>query len=338
MAETASPLVAEALSGGNPDLQLMAARGLLPVPPEELIPLQVSLAASSDPQISAAAREALEATEPRILANYLDSEADEGILAYFATEVRHPFVVETLLRRRDVPHRLLLELAPGLVEDQQEILLLRQDVIVSQPEVLDALETNPHLSSYAARRIREYREHLLPRQPREAPEVVPEEEEITEEVVAAALKAAEKEAPGGERDHQTGLTEAQIRSLPVPVRLKLTRGASRTLRSILLRDPNPQVAVGVLKSNPVSEQEVELICHNRSMCEEVLEEISRRRDWVRKPAVVHALVQNPRTPTGIAVRFVPRLSVRELRELARNRNVPDAVRRTADRLYKMKRH
>jgi hypothetical protein len=56
-----------------------------------------------------------------------------------------------------------------------------------------------------------------------------------------------------------------------------------------------------------------------------------------RSAIVHALVANPRTPVGIGVRLVPRLSVRELRELSRDRNVSDAVRSTALRLYRIKR-
>jgi hypothetical protein len=93
----------------------------------------------------------------------------------------------------------------------------------------------------------------------------------------------------------------------------------------------------VLKNNPVSEQEIEILCHNRSICEDVLEEIARHREWVRKPQVVNALVQNPRTPSPIALRFIPRLSVRELRDLARNRNVPEVIRSRAMGLYKIKR-
>ena len=45
----------------------------------------------------------------------------------------------------------------------QEALLLRQDAIVEEPLILDALERNPYLSPFSRRRILEYREHLLPR-------------------------------------------------------------------------------------------------------------------------------------------------------------------------------
>jgi hypothetical protein len=69
----------------------------------------------------------------------------------------------------------------------------------------------------------------------------------------------------------------------------------------------------------------------------VLAEIARRRQWVGKYAVARALVQNPRTPIAIALRLVSRLSVRDLRDLSRDRNITDAVRSTALRLYTIKR-
>ena len=49
-----------------------------------------------------------------------------------------------------------------------------------------------------------------------------------------------------------------------------------------------------------------------------------------------ALIFNPRTPLPTAMRLIPRLSVRDLKDLGRDRNVPDAVRSTALRLYRIK--
>jgi len=48
------------------------------------------------------------------------------------------------------------------------------------------------------------------------------------------------------------------------------------------------------------------------------------------------LVQNPRTPVVFSLRLVSRLSVRDLRDMGRDRNIPDVVRSTALRLYRIK--
>ena len=76
---------------------------------------------------------------------------------------------------------------------------------------------------------------------------------------------------------------------------------------------------------------------NRSVVEEVLTFISRRREWAGKTSIQRSLAQNPRTPVAIAIRIVPKLSVRDLRDLGRDKNIPDAVRTLALRLYRIKR-
>jgi hypothetical protein len=330
----ASPLVQQVLSGASRDLRLLAARGLLPLPAEDLIPLQVQLAADPDPEVAGRAGAVLRATEPRLVVDYLGHAAGPEEMAFFARESDQPEVLEALLRRRDVPRNLLVELAPRLDPALQEILILRQDAIVEEPLILDALALNPGLEQHVRRRIGEYREHLLPQERRERPAapVV----EATDEEVAAALAEAAKLPEHGERDETTGLTEGQIRLLSVAVRIKLARGAPRSLRTILLRDSNPLVALSALNNNALSEEEVEQLARSRSVADEVLGEISRRREWMNKYPVVNALVGNPRTPVGLAIRLVPRLSVRDLRSLSHNRNVPDAVRFAAQRHYRVK--
>ena len=334
MADSQSSLL-EQVRSGNRQLQLLAADGVLPLPPEDLIPLQVELARGTDPQVAERAKDNLLKADLRMVRPFLERAAGEPVLAFFAEEARNPALLEAILRRRDVPRRILAWLARRIPPDLQELLLLRQDAIVEEPAILQALEENPQVSSYSQRRIAEYREHLLPRQRSAAPasqEPLEMDDEELEEVIATV-----RDLPAsGEIEEKTGLSEGQIRLLPIPARLKLSRGAPRSLRSVLLRDTNAQVAVSVVVNNNLSEQEIEQTAASRAVVEEVLEAISRRREWVNKYTVAKALVWNPRTPLPTALRLVSRLAVRDLRDLGRDRNVPDAVRSTALRLYRIK--
>ncbi len=160
---------------------------------------------------------------------------------------------------------------------------------------------------------------------------------MDDEALELEIEAARELPPIGELEpERTKLTEGQIRSLSIPARLKLTRGAPRGLRTILLRDTNPQVAVSVIVNNNLSEQEVEQVAANRSVVEEVLSAIGKRREWVNKYNVTRALVHNPRAPLALTIRLVNKLSVRDLRDIGRDRNIPDALRSTALRLYRIK--
>jgi len=337
--ESRSPLVAEVLRGGNQELVLLAARGVLPLSTEEIIALQVALAEGEDEEIARQARKSLETTDPRVMAGFLGQHASFDELTYFARSSQHPVIQEAVLRRRDAPPGLLAEVAERLSADLQEILLLRQDAIVEHPAILESLERNARLTPYARRRIAEYREHLVPRE--EAP---PEEEplpeipapEVTDEELAAAIASVRGLPQEGEVDDLTGLSESQVRQLPLPVRLRLSRGAPRGLRQILVRDTNALVALSVIANNPLSDQEVEQICRNRSVCEDVLVAISRRREFMRKYPIVLALVANPRTPIANAMKMIPMLGLRDLRNLAKDKNISEVVRRAANRLYKIK--
>lgn len=340
MAESQGSLLEHVRSGANRQLQVLAASGLLPLPPEELIPLQVELARGVDPEISRSAMESLRKFDPRIVAPFLEHQAGEEVLSFFAAESEHPLLIETILRRRDVPRLLLVDLARRLPADLQEILILRQDAIIDEPAILDALERNPLISGYTQRRITEYRDHLLPQGRRPAAPADPAQapvEEISEQELAAAVERVRQEAPAeGEVETQTGLSEGQIRMLPVPARLKLARGAGRQLRTILLRDTNSLVALTALLSNNLSDQEVEQAASSRAVSEDVLMAIARKREWISRYNVAKLLVQNPRTPLPISLKLVNRMSVRDLRAIGRDKNVADAVRSTALRLYRIK--
>jgi hypothetical protein len=161
-------------------------------------------------------------------------------------------------------------------------------------------------------------------------------EEIDDTALAAAVQAVKALPVQGEIEEKTGLSEGQIRMLSVPARLKLARGAPRNLRTILLRDTNPQVACAALLFNNLTDQEIEQTASSRSVVEEVLQAIAKKREWIGRYPVMKALIHNPRTPLPVALKFLSRLAVKDLRDLAKDRNVPDAVRSTALRLYRIK--
>ena len=338
---TGADLVTAVLSGESPELRILAAQGILPLAPDELIPLQVHLAASDDAFLADAARRSLYALDRRVASAFLAHDAPPEVLRWFAIELSDANLTQVILGRRDVPRELLLELAPQLTADLQEALLLRQDAILERPEILAALASNLRLTPFARRLIAEYREHLVPREKMAAAQAVSSadlfapEAELDESDLEEIERVRELPA-GGESDQRTGLSEYQIRSLPLPIRLKICRGASRTLRAILIKDVNPNVALACLNGAAFTEDEIESVASSRNVVDEVLAAISRKREWTARYAVCLSLVKNPRVPIGIAVKFVARLGVRDLRGLSRDRNIADAVRTAAQRLYRIK--
>ncbi len=337
---TQENLLDQILSGSNRNLQVLAASGLVPLPPEQLIPIQIALVASPDAEVMDKAMQALQGIDTNVATTFLESHAGGNELTFFGLNVPNPKIQEAVVRRTDVPRALLVEMAPKLVPEVQEMLVLRQDAILEEPKILVALEQNPALTSYTKRRIWEFREHLLPRDkvpPKSADEIQAEADALSEVELEEAIAEVREKPAEGAVDEDTGLSAGQIRLLPVPARVKLARSADRQIRAILIRDANSLVALTVMTTNNLPDSEVEMIASSRNVVPEVLAEIPKRREWIRKYSIAKALVKNPRTNLAVSMKLIPRMSVRDLRELARDKNVPDGVRSTAMRMYQARR-
>ena len=120
-----------------------------------------------------------------------------------------------------------------------------------------------------------------------------------------------------------------LASLPVIDRIKLALRGTREQRTVLVRDPNKVVSVAVLGSPKLKVTEVEAYARMTSVQEEVLRVIGTSRHWVKHYPIVAALVCNAKTPIAIAMQLVTRLNERDLKLVARDRNVSDGVRAAA---------
>ena len=125
----------------------------------------------------------------------------------------------------------------------------------------------------------------------------------------------------------------QIALMSVKDRVLLAIKGTREARLILVRDPNRLVASAVMRNPRLTENEVEYIASIKSVHEDVLRQIGINRAWVKSYAVIHNLVRNPRTPIGISLGFLNRIQTRDLRALSLNKNIPDVIRQTSNRLY-----
>ncbi len=125
----------------------------------------------------------------------------------------------------------------------------------------------------------------------------------------------------------------RVALMSIKDRVMLAIKGTREARMILVRDPNRVVAGAVLRNPRLTDNEVESIASFKSVPDDVLRRIGQSRAWTRSYVVIHNLVRNPRTPIATSLGFVNRIQLRDLRALAQNKNVPDVIRQTANRLY-----
>jgi hypothetical protein len=125
----------------------------------------------------------------------------------------------------------------------------------------------------------------------------------------------------------------QIALMSIKDRVMLAIKGSREARMILVRDPNRIVAGAVLRNPRITDSEIEVIASLKTAPEDVLRQIGMTRAWARNYNVIHHLVRNPRTPIAISLGFLNRIQTRDLRNLGTNKNIPDVIRTTSNRMF-----
>jgi hypothetical protein len=149
--------------------------------------------------------------------------------------------------------------------------------------------------------------------------------ELIEEPEPAKAPAPDE----GEGDHSLYY---YILKMTVGEKLKLALKGNRDARNILVRDATRMVARFVLQNPRITDDEVVAIARNRNLDAEILRIIGEHREWSHHPQVRAGLVTNPKTPVAVALRFVGTLSERELRLLAKSKNISSAISSSAKRL------
>ncbi len=130
---------------------------------------------------------------------------------------------------------------------------------------------------------------------------------------------------------------SKILNMTVSEKVKLALRGNKDARNILIRDSSKMIRRFVLQNPRIGDSEVIAICRNRSADDELLRQIAARREWMKNYQVRLALATNPKTPLPIAMRQVFTLGERDLQQLAKSRNVPQAVATQARRIVIEKR-
>ena len=125
---------------------------------------------------------------------------------------------------------------------------------------------------------------------------------------------------------------AQIMTMPIAQKIKLALRGNQDARVILVRDANKLIRRFVLMNPRIGENEIVAIVRNKSADDELIRMITDRRDWMRLYQVRLGLATNPKAQLPIALRLLATLEERDVRQIAKSKNVPQAVAAHARRI------
>jgi|YNPNPStandDraft_1061719.scaffolds.fasta_scaffold87958_2 hypothetical protein len=133
-------------------------------------------------------------------------------------------------------------------------------------------------------------------------------------------------------DEQRQNLYQKIIKMSIPQKIRLAMMGNREARNILILDHNKAVVMAVLRSPKLTENDVFTFAQQRNLAEEVYKYIARNKNWIKNYALKLALVNNPKTPLAIALRFLDHLQERDLKNLSRSKNVSNVLAKAAAQL------
>jgi len=348
-ARASNPLVEQFRTGKIPqDLRLTAAQGALPLTPTDLVELLTILVADRNEEVRTAAAATLGSVEEATLLPILkDRATPPDVLAWCVAQRPEPSLRGAALQNVSTADEAIEALVSDLPESLAELVVINQVRLLRRTSLLVALEANTALNKDQIRRLRELRETFhIGEEPAASAEPAPAEEPVVEEATALEEEPVVEEVQVSADDFVAQhLSEDEKKTERVSVARKLftmnTAGkviaalkGGREERAILIRDPNRIVSSAVLGSPRVTGPEVETFAAMRNVSDEILRSIGTNRQWLRSYGITCNLVKNPRTPLAIGMNLVSRLNPRDLKLLAVDRNVTEAIRKQAKRFVK----
>jgi len=195
-----NPVVQAIISGSAPQpARLAAARGMLPLPQNDLLEVLVALTASDDAQIAAAAVETLKAeTSEDLLIAASGEDTAPSVLAYLAQADSATAVHEATILNTHTPDHALVKLAATTPHSSLlELITINQQRLVRTPEIIEAILANPACSGEAERRALETRKEFFEKE-RGARQIADELRARGQTAAAEFFEAADLSTAGGD--------------------------------------------------------------------------------------------------------------------------------------------
>lgn len=343
-----------------PPMKAMAAGGLAPLKPQELVTVLYVLAYDGDTKIAAKAKQSLSALPEKVLLGALDSVDNGHILDGLAQLlIDNSAASQKLMLNPRAEIETVVWAATHSKDDRTlEIIAGNEARLLEHPGIIEALYNNKTTRMSTVDRAIELAvrnnveltgiacfeeakaaiegeliaEATEEKTPDDEAFVGSLESEESRELDDAAVEAAYEGDSPDEKKKKVESVEQSLASLTVSAKVRVATLGNSTQRAVLIRDSNKLVVMGVIKSPALTESEVMRFAKYRTLPDEAVRFIANNRNWTKHYQVKHSLVQNPRCPIEFALRFMPHIRMSDLKVLARDKNVPQAVARAAKQL------
>lgn len=347
--------------------RLMAAKGLVPLKPEDLLIALFFLSSDALPEVREAAAKAIREIPPPLAAASIGKIEDPEVLDFYAKAGMTDEVMERIITSKKVSDDTLVHVARIGNRMMVDIISQNQERLIDNPKITTALLENAGMDRDIRARVLEFRHIFLGIKDDHPPAPAVKTTTLTDagddvemlELDDDAITDASQEQyedmdfpeeflqdtpAGGEAGAEgTDLFElaktnifAAVAKMSIAQKMRLASLGNKTARGILVRDPNRLVSMSVMKNPQLTEPEVELFAADKNVDPFVLGAIGQSKSLSKLYGVRLALVNNPKAPLDIAMKFLATLMPSDQKDISKNKNASAAVRGAARRIMQLR--
>jgi hypothetical protein len=311
--ETLSPELIEALRHGRAtrERKIAVCSGAAHVLAADRAEILAILAHDADEVVANRAQDALLSQPIESLIEALAREAAlPPLFAYAAKNLADKRGVgDAMVRNKNCPAEYIVPTVRSLSTESIQMLMEELDRVSESPALAAALEHSTSVTADQKAQLHELRGTAI-------------------DTGALAEAALEAEPDLGKR--QTLLQ--RLATMTVAQRVQFAIKGGSEARRTLIRDSNKVVQRAVLQSPRLTDQEVEAFASMSSLTEEILRIIAKNRNFRKNYVVVRNLMNNPKSPLDVTLHMLPMLNALDLKRLCTNKNIPETLRTTANKL------
>lgn len=338
--------------------RLRVAKALLPAPPDTLIPALLYLTQDPETDVKKAARDSLAQMPGEVLLPVIQTFKDPVLLdvAGRALAKIDAAAREVVLNNHtaDDTIRWLGTMGSADICDN----IARNQVrMMRYPAIIEAIYFNPLAASGVVQGVmelavrsnlpldhipgfRETKAVLLGEEPDESGGGLSDIEFASAmliatgqgELAAQMLDQLPPELRAQVEEKVSTSLGALIAKMSVSQKIRIAMVGDAMTRKILIRDPKKIVAMAVLKSPRLNDNEITTFASNKTLSEDILSSIARNRQWTKDYATRKALVFNPKCPLTFTLSFLRTLNNKDVRDCSQSRDVNQTVARQAKRM------
>lgn len=337
---------------GPANARTMAAKGMVPLKTEDSVCLLLQLGADAAADIAAAARESIQKLPSNMIRTACEGNVHVSFLHALAYEFsQQDDLLEAIIGNSHSADATVEYIARCASEVLCERIAINEQRLLRAPQIIEALYKNPQMRMSTADRlidlavrnnielngIPSFKAHA--EAIRGQPLAEPAASALPSDLLfkkTLAHDANDPDAVEQDRVEGTETIKEQFKPLSLLIseltaskKIRLALVGSAAARALLIRDKNKQVAHAAVSSPGTTEAEAASFARSKEVGEDILRYIGNKRDWLRNYEVKRGLMFNPKTPIGIALRFLSHMRKDDLKQLSRNKNISAAIKSAA---------